>query len=293
MAAIPRALGNRAVGEVIRRQDKPARQGPAATQLATGVLRSGGFADWHYVAYLDQKTVLLARHVASANRERRIGTIPWITRNPGNITVSQKPEQEVGPGPREAFKQGAYGKGGATQIDQDTLRYAVFPSVAEGLAAIWPQLVVLNRSNGGKLTLRGAMKIFKGVEHNETAAVKDSYVAEIADLMTDIILEHGDTAEGAEAGEGPAREKARQDALAILNTPMSQLDGADVRYEIARDALVQKEGGLNAPGITYRCDGGFLHNDAGRYSESQWSAIEALKASAPVAAELRRLLGCA
>ena len=156
--------------------------------LATGVLRSSGFGDWHYVAYLDQKTILLARNVASGNRERRIGTIPWITRNPGNITVSQKPEQETGPGPKEAFRQGAYAKGGVTQQDQDTLRYAVFTSVAEGLAAIWPQLVVLNQSNGGKLTLLGAMKIFKGVEANETAAVKDSYVAGIADLLTVALL---------------------------------------------------------------------------------------------------------
>jgi hypothetical protein len=293
VAAIPRGSANRSVAEIIRRQDQPRKQGPAASQLATGVLRSTGFGDWHYVAYLDQRTMLLARNVASADRERRIGTIPWITRNPGNITVSQKPEKEVGPGPKEAFKRGAYGKGGSTQLDPDTLRYAVFPSVAEGLAAIWPQLVVLNASNGGKLTLLGAMKIFKGVERSETAAVRDSYVAEIADLMTDIILEHGDTEEGAQAGEGPARAEARREALAILNTPMSQLDAGDVRYEIARDALVQKEGGLNAPGVTFRCDEGFLPNSRGRYSAAQWSAIEALKASASVTAELRGLLACA
>jgi hypothetical protein len=74
---------------------------------------------------------------------------------------------------------------------------------------------------------------------------------------------------------------------------MSQLDAGDVRYEIARDALVQKEGGLNAPGVTFRCDESFLPNSRGRYSAAQWSAIEALKASASVTAELRGLLACA
>lgn len=290
---LPHPRSDGGVREIIRRQDKPPeRKGPEASALATGVLRSSGFGDWHYIAYLDQRTILLARNVSSTHRERRIGSIPWITRNPGNITVSQKPEQETGPGPREAFRQGAYAKGGTTQQDPATLRYAVFPSVVEGLAAIWPQLVVLNQSNGGKLTLLGAMKIFKGVEASETTGVKDSYVAEITDLLTDIILEHGDTEEGAESGPGPARSAARKAALAILATPMSQLSASDVRFDMARDALVQKEGGLNAPGVTYHCAQGFLANHRTAYSDAQWTAIEALKASAPVLGELRRVLVC-
>jgi hypothetical protein len=51
--------------------------------------------------------------------------------------------------------------------------------------------------------------------------------------------------------------------------------------------------GLNSPGVTYQCDQGFLANRRGSCSDAQWTAIEALKASAPVLAELRRVLACA
>jgi|GEM_PF-4974671 len=93
-----------------------------AAPLHTGLLRASGFRNWHYVAYLDDKTVLLGRSIKSDNPNRRIGSIPWITRNPGNITVSAKPENEVGPAAKEAFKHGAYKKG-AGQMDPETIGY--------------------------------------------------------------------------------------------------------------------------------------------------------------------------
>jgi len=287
--AVPRPRSTQPVRERIQRQQQedPAT---AAAPLATGTLKSGGFANWHYVAYLDQKTILLARDVSSTSPARRIGTIPWITRNPGNITVSTDPK--AGEGAREAFRRGAYGKGGGRQHDKATKRYAIFPDVGTGLAAIWPQLQLFNKRNGGKLTLLAAMKIFKGVDPGETADVKEGYVAAITEFLTDIVLEHGDTEAGADRGEDEVRRQARKDAGAILATPMSRLDPDDVEYQVAREALVTKEGGLNPPGVSYHCEDGFAANNKSRYGASQWKAIEALKGSSDVLSEIRAVLGC-
>lgn len=266
----------------VQRQPKPPGPAPAA-MVKTGMLATPGFGSWHYVAYLEDKKVLLGRNIKSSDGTKRIGSIPWITRNPGNITVSTDPESKVGPAPKEAFKQGAYAKGG-DQNDAVTKRYAIFPTVAKGLAAIWPQLQVINKANGGQLTLIAAMKIFKGQESGEKASVKDDYVNDIMKFMVPEIM-----AEAPSLSEAQAMAQARR----ILYRPVKDLEGGNMEYEIARNALITKEGRLATPGVEYGCESGFGDNERGRYTGEQWADIERLKASAQVKAELRALLGCA
>jgi hypothetical protein len=244
---------------------QPLTPAPAAAPAKPKV-KTGTFKDrWHYVAYLDQGLIRLARDVMSTDITKRIGTVPWITNNPGNLTVSTA--ASAGPAQKEPFKQGAYGKT-AADADPETRRYAIFASREAGLAAIFPVLKVINESNGGKLTLKAVLKIYKGTDPSEDESVKTSYVAKIRQFMTEEILV-----------EAPSlsQSEAQSQAEKILNTAFSSLSSADMPFEIARNALTREEGRLNPPGVEYTCANGFAANDKSRYTDEQWTAIENLK----------------
>jgi len=246
---------------------------PAKPKVKTGVFKER----WHYVAYLDQGLIRLGRDIKSDDPAKRIGTIPWVNNNPGNLGVSTA--ADAGVAEKEPFKQGAFPKT-AADVDPVTRRYAVFPSKEVGEAAIFPVLKVLHDAQKKKLSLKAVLKLYKGTEANEDESVKTSYVARIKQFMAeDIYHEARDLSQPA----------AQRQAELILNKPFSSFSPGDPLFQIARDALTREEGRLNPPGVEYSCKDGFADNDRKKYTNEQWTAIETLKS---FRSEIHRILEC-
>jgi Domain of unknown function (DUF4157) len=283
--------------------------------------------EWTYVAYSDEQMIRVARNVSSTSRDRRIGTIPWITHNPGNLTVDPAGAASKKPGAREPFNQGA-----SSTIFKATPKagfsYAIFGTRSEGLNAILPVLQVIDESNRSDkktpLTMRQALSIYYAgtIPKKEDIARKlmaksppptqEEADTQAADTVARLEAERKAYVEGRTGTAGGITEKgvrqfmaeaiqqeepsldpkrADQEADRMLNRPVPSFADDRGDFDFVAAGITAKEGRLNAPGIEYRCDGGFEPNDPADYTPDQVKAIDAFKRDQVAA--LRTILGCA
>ena len=275
--------------------------------IAIARQRSGNFKairNWSYVAY--EKEVRLIYYEAAPKTEEdpyaepgkkpraiQIGTIPWLTNNPGNITVDPKKEAihqaagTIGGGPA------GFVTGPATAAALETLqtapyrlgatgtfkgRYAVFPVSSDpkkdaGRAAILPYLRAIARfRKSPDMTVREALKNYKGQEPGEGPEVRDKYVQDIRTFMV-------------AAGSSPA------EADAILNMKVADVTEETLGAGGLVSGLMRKEGAQARPGLTYDCSG-FRSPPKSLYDVREQGIMETLRSSVPANEELHGILGC-
>ena len=262
----------------------------------TGDLRA--VPNWNYIAYLEQDKVLL-RYFSSASKIE-IGTIGWITNNPGNIDYAFPNDPNAGPAAREASKQGAYEKNPAEKLYH---RFAIFPTQAEGVQAILPVLGKYVESNPNS-TVEQAIKRFKGSEKDfsdfkllfpsepmpKTDAEKKVAVARIQQAYADAVRAHMGAALKSQ-DKNLSDDEIRKRVENIMTRKFSELEqgGADAR--LLRSGLLEKEGGLRLPGVEFTC-AGFTSINPIAYPEAERKKILELVSKPEAEIELRGILGC-
>jgi hypothetical protein len=256
---------------------------------------------WSYVAY--EKEVRLVYYEAPPKTEEdpyaeaegtkkqpiQIGTIPWVTNNPGNITVDPKAEARRQAASVAAATLPAPGSLAAGPVaSMETLqtvpyrigatgtfagRYAVFPTSAKGRDAILPYLRAIARfRKSPNMTVAEALKTFKGQEKGEGPEVKEKYVQDIRAFMVG-------------AGVSAA------DVDALMSRKVADVLESEPGVQPLVGGLMRKEGALARPGVVFNCNG-FVENRRSLYDAREWGLIQALKSSLPANDELRGILGC-
>jgi hypothetical protein len=274
--------------------------------LRIALQRSGdlkAIRNWSYVAY--EKEVRLIYYEpppkteedpyaeakgAKKPRAIQIGTIPWVTNNPGNITVDPKaearrqaatiaggalpPPASVAAGPlaesMETLQTVPYRIGATATLRG---RYAVFPTPARGREAILTYLRAIARfRNNPTMTVADALKTFKGQEKGEGPEVKEQYVQDIRTFMI---------------GSG----MSAADVDALMSRKVADVLASEAGTSKLVAGLARKEGALARPGVIFDCNG-FGENTRSLYDAREWGLIQALKSSVPANDELRAILGC-
>ena len=263
----------------------------------TGDLRA--VPDWTYIAYPEQGKVLL-RFFSSAAKIQ-IGTIGWITNNPGNIDYATPNDPNAGPAAKEAAKQDAYEKNPA---DTRYGRFAIFPTRATGVEAVLPVLGKYVESNPD-LTVEDAVKRYKGSEKNfsdfkllfpnepmpVTEAEKKAAAARVTQAYADAVRGHiHDELRSRDKDLSEAEIKKRVEH--IMTRKFSELDQSSPDARLLRSGLIEKEGGLITPGVEFSCGNGFTSMNLFAYSEPQKKKIQQLVSSAEAYAEMQVALGC-
>lgn len=253
--------------------------------------------NWNYIAYPEQDKVLL-RYYNSASKIE-IGTIGWITNNPGNIDYAFPNDPAAGPAAREATKQGAYEKSPA-----DTLyhRFAIFPTRAAGIQAILPVLGKYVESNPDS-TVEQAIKRFKGSEKDfsdfkllfpgermpNTDEEKKAAVARVQQAYADAVREHMRGALKSE-NKSLSDDAIRKRVENVMTRKFSELKQGD-DASLLRRGLVEKEGGLRLPGVEFTC-AGFSSINPVAYPEAARPKIVELVSKAEAVTELKAVLNC-
>jgi len=275
--------------------------GPSRVALQrSGNLKAIG--NWSYVAY--EKEVRLIYYEAAPKsddpyaeaegakkpRPVQIGTIPWVTNNPGNITVDPKAEarrQAVSVAGATLPAPGSIA-GGVAAESMETLqtvpyrigatatykgRYAVFATPGKGREAILPYLRAIARfRNNPDMTVADALKTFKGQEPNEGPEVREKYVQDIRSFMIE-------------------SKMSAADVDALLSRKVSEVLDKDTGTKQLVAGLARKEGSMSRPGVVFNCNG-FELNTRSLYDAREWGLIQALKSSVPANDELRGILAC-
>jgi hypothetical protein len=254
---------------------------------------------WSYVAY--EKEVRLIYYEPPPRTEEdpytkaegaekpqaiQIGTIPWVTNNPGNITVDPKAEARRQAASVAAATLPAPGSltAGPVAESMETLqtapyrmgatatfrgRYAVFPTPGRGTEAILPYLRAIARfRHRPDMTVAEALKTFKGQEPSEGPEVKEQYVQDIRKFMIEAKM-------------------SAADVDALLSRKVSEVLESGPLVA----ALARAEGSRARPGVIFNCNG-FVENTRSLYDGREWGLIQALKSSVPANDELRGILGC-
>jgi hypothetical protein len=253
--------------------------------------------NWNYIAYLEQGKVLL-RYYNSASKIE-VGTIGWITNNPGNIDYAFPNDPTAGAAAREGSK-GAYEKNPAETLYH---RFAIFPTRAAGVQAILPMLGKYVESNRD-LTVEQAIKRFKGSEKDfsdfkllfpgepmpNTDAEKKIAVARVQQAYADAVRAHMRDAlksEDKSLGDDEIRKRVED----IMTRKFSELEKGGDDANLLRRGLVEKEGGLRLPGVEFTC-AGFTSINLIAYPEPQRKMILGLVSNPQAAIELKAILGC-
>jgi len=287
-----------------------AGQPPKLTPAPIGIARqrSGNLKairNWSYVAYEKEVRLIYyepppkteedpyAEQAAKKPLPIQIGTIPWLTNNPGNITVDPKKEAihraagTIGGGPASLVT------GAATAAALETLqtapyrlgatgtfrgRYAIFPMSSDakkdpGRAAILPYLRAIARfRQSANMTVAEALKNYKGQEPGEGPEVRENYVQDIRSFMMS-------------AGSSAAEVEA------IMSMKVADVTEETLGAGGLVSGLMRKEGALARPGVTFNCNG-FKSPPQSLYDVRERGIMEALRSSVPANDELRGILGC-
>jgi len=255
-------------------------------------------SDWNYIAYLEQGKVLL-RYFSSASKIE-IGTIGWITNNPGNIDYAFPNDPNAGPAAREARKQKAYEKNPAETLYH---RFAIFPTREAGVQAILPVLGKYVESNPDS-TVEQAIKRFKGSEKDfsdfkllfpgeptpKTDEEKKVATARVQQAYADAVRAQIRAALRSEE-KGLSDGEIQKRVENILTRKFSELDQGGDDARLLRRGLVEKEGGVRLPGVEFTC-AGFTSINPIAYPEPQRKKILELVSNAEAAIELKAILGC-
>ena len=270
---------------------------PPSYKYKTGDLRA--VPDWSYIAYPEQGKVLL-RFFSSAAKIQ-IGTIGWITNNPGNIDYAARDDPNAGPAAKEARKQGAYEKNPA---DTRYRRFAIFPTRATGVEAVLPVLGKYVESNPD-LTVEDAVKRYKGSEKDfsdfkllfpneptpQTEAEKKTAASRVTQAYADAVRGHIHDQlhdEDKDLGEAEIQKRVEH----VMTHKFSELDQSSADARLLRSGLIEKEGGLITPGVEFSCGNGFTSMNLLAYSEPQRKKILQLVSSAEAYTEMQAVLGC-
>jgi hypothetical protein len=265
--------GRRAPADALAPQPAALRRRRDKAPGATGELRA--VPGWRYVVF--DREIKLMSGAAS-----QIGTIPWITNNPGNLTVMPQDKPKKAP-ELETWSRlnhlpyemrGAYARPNALRVvntnkemnkdrpsGQTVLHYAIFESEEAGRAAIVPYI----RRGYPDRSVESAVRAY--VSSREKP---DEYVKAIRQACA----EHG-------------MDGRQTDAL--LATPAGKT--SDEQMIPVEEGIRAAEGAARPPGVVFSCDG-FHPVDQARYDKGQIARIDALAGSQPAAAELRAMLEC-
>jgi len=279
--------------------------------------------DWGYIVYGDEIRLRYYDKGPEGKPDVQIGTIPWVTNNPGNLTISPnitpppkkfpipeickstKKEDEVSPDSLQALPINL----GAAGLY--ACRYAIFPSLEAGMAAIVPHLKgIAEKSGNHAMTVEQALRNFKGLEKGEkekmeqqrkaglpVVDVRDTYVAAIKAYMTKMMtineaMEIGETPEGLSVNELKEIMKDIQQRIkTLMGKKMLEVTDADTDMRHIVRGLIQKEGYAAPPGVIFRCSG-FEIGSANLYDGHQKALMTALQSSSEAKTELSAALGC-
>ena len=307
---------------------------PAQTRTAPGIAlqqarqpagttgRLSAIEGWSYIVYEGEVKLRYYRTLPPEEAKRRaekklpghvqVGTIPWVTNNPGNITqTAGAPTTTLQGAPADLGSLGVYGG-----------RYAVFGSEAQGAAAIGPYLTRLPSFGTNKdLNMAGAIKQFKGEEPSEKAArearekentdraargekplprvdVREEYLGRVKEIMRQRMmeaeaLEGGEALEDLDAAQRRAvQEQADRRIAEFLARPAKDVAAGDAALVHAAAGIHEVEGRAAAPGVVFTCAG--FDDPRGRapYDGEQKQVIQALRDSEAARREVAAVLGC-
>ena len=286
-------------------------------------LKAAGFTNWDYIVYDDEILLRFWDPGPKGQPATEIGTIPWLTHNPGNQTVNPN----ISPDPGAAIP--AHCKDPAKdKVSEDSLqafplkqgavtiyncRYAVYKSFFDGMNAILPYLRKSAEKNPNK-TVEQALFDFKGLEKKEKEALdknraereaKKAAGEEPPPLMVDPRQKYVDDIKAGairflqslltptEAGDPAELKKVQKRVTDLMKKKILDVTKMDDDIMLALLGLMKNEGLLAAPGLRYTCDGFDDElNSTYQYDGKQKRLMEAARASTEVNAELRAALGC-
>jgi Domain of unknown function (DUF4157) len=254
--------------------------------------------DWNYIAYLEQEKVLLRYYNSGSKIE--IGTIGWITNNPGNIDYAFPNDPNAGVAAREASRR-SYEKNPAERLYH---RFAIFPTRAAGTEAILPVLGKYVQSNPDA-TVEQAIKRFKGSEKDfsdfkllfprepmpKTDEEKKAAVTRVQQAYADAVREHMRVALKSE-DKSLSADEIQKRVESIMTRKFSELKQGGDDALLLRRGLVEKEGGLRLPGVEFTCKEGFSSINPTAYPEPQRKKIIELVSKPEATTELKAILGC-
>ena len=306
------ARGERASLAGPTRALRPNHAGPVQRKIevATGDLKSAGFTDWSYVAYLGEGVVRL-RFCHGSDCEAKgeaIGTIGWVTNNPTHLDVSDDAGK---PAANAARASGMAYKSSETKTDATGRfsRFAIFSDSGKGLAgvlAVWKAFYEGQKKTNPNISLAEIIKLHKGLEPSEKIkldAIQDPAARKAADprekhltltrsFMIEALVKDGPMSES-DATRAVDQVLATSFASLVTGGPDQWLNAAHMFNLLGTlQAVARTEGSAKPSGVLFRLAGdAFEHDPATRYSKANQTRISALEASAAVKAELRGLLG--
>jgi len=226
----------------------------------SGRIKTGALVDWDYVVY--ENHLRIGNRVFDKTTKQVIGSWPWLTNNPGDITVDPKEAGKPRSNLNRAYEWGAI-KDKAASTGHIPL--AIFPDAATGAAAL-KQLYA--EPDYRDKTLAGAIEVHLGNPETRVPGVDDpkKYLERV-------------------------KERARK--LGVSDTLLSKTL-AELAAGGAMDAVVEGFGaaeGYENVGVTYTCDGRDKTDDPKiPQTVRNLNLFKSLPDQAPD--EVLRLLGC-
>lgn len=296
-----------------------ARQ-PRAAPATSGHLTSD--PNWSYVVYASEVRLRYYRDLPKDAAEERkkknlpgfvqVGTIPWISNNPGNITQESGASPNTLKGlPSTLGSMGIYGG-----------RYSIFPSEKAGVDAIGPYLSKRpSVTPNPDMSMASSIKQYKGEERAEKAArearekenaarvkegkpplppidVREKYLADVrqrmqARMARDEAMEGGDDIDNLPAQQRrQVNEDVKKRIDAFMSGRATDAPQDDDALRAAVQSIHEVEGKAASPGVIFSCSGFVDPTKTAAYDGEQKALIARLIGSEAAKKELQSLLGC-
>lgn len=227
---------------------------------SSGRIKSGKLVDWDYVVY--DTHVRLGNRIFDRKTKQVIGSWPWMTNNPGDITVDPKEAGKARSNLNRAYEWGAV-PGQAASTGHIPL--AIFPDAKTGAEALKK---LYAEPDYRDKTLQGAIETHLGNPESRVPGVDDpkKYLDRV-------------------------KERARK--LGVKEEQLNKTLG-QLQAEGAMDAIVEGFGhaeGYENVGITYTCEGRDKGDDAKiPQTVRNLNLFKSLPDAAPP--EVLKMLGC-
>jgi hypothetical protein len=315
--------GGRRVGSISPTTPRIAREKKAAGTVEA----LPGYPNWTYVVYAGEVRLRYYDPGPKGQPETQIGTIPWVTNNPGNMGVipnvkteeGKTPDPSLAAIPEKCKNAAAKPEEKVTESSIQALplklgaiglyncRYAVFPTLQKGMDALLPYLRALaTKSKKPDMTVEEAFRNFKGLEPKEKEALEKGgpdprveYVQSIKDYMFNTLMQVEAMEGGGEVGDlDPAQLKTLTAEVKgrikkLMSTKITDVRADDTDLYYGLKGLVRKEGINAPPGLRFTCSGfDATLNPPNLYDGKQKQIMKNLKESADANAKLRSFLDC-
>jgi hypothetical protein len=253
----------------------PAPRAIARVAHSSSGFRTGGIGNWSYIAFLDQDPKRIRfRFFDSSKPEgsdlRQIGTIPWITNNPGNIrTLPGSANEAFSKNKLETYEK----RPTAIQGEEENYRtFGVFASAKEGSMAIVPFLQWLISANP-HTTMGGLLKIYRGGQVNGAGSQEQlRYVEEVSGFMIGQRQKKGDP-NAAVTVKRDMNGPAAKANLEEIRPAIEFVEGSKVPADPAKGRPAMEP----PPGVEFDCVNGYKAIDEPRYTKRQLDLITDLK----------------